>query len=599
MGCTSEKATPTPTVHPASHAQRRIYTCRRACVALVSLALLSASCAATESNSGAVFFEEVSRRSGLDYVQFRPYECFDPIPCGPLYMTGGAAAGDFDLDGSVDLVVTRVNAYPILYRNRGDGTFDDVTAGSGLEIEAAKRGNGAAFADVDADGCLDIVMTVVYWYRNLLFMGDCQGHFREEGERRGIGTAKPQPSVYGFGIAAGDFDRDGWLDLFLGEWRFDLAFPEAPNEARLLRNRGAAAPGHFEDVTDVRVRLVKKPGLLQGSFWWSPVFADVDRDGCQDLVLVGDFETSKLFWNDCEGRFVEAPPTAGFGTDENGMGVAIGDYDGDGLPDIFVSSIFQTSQCEVAHNEEEICAHWGISGNRLYKNRGDRTFEDTTDASGVRNGRWGWGAAFLDFDNDSHLDLAQTAGQFFPYPDFRADNFFDDPSFLWVSDGTGKFHDMTKEAGLDAVRRGKALLVVDADSDGMPDIFVVQNSARPVLLRNRLWEAFHRGETERRPGKWLKLQLKGAGPLGDATNPDGVGAQVVVTPRGGRPMFKERLGGTAFLGQGEPLLHFGLGDSDRAVVEVFWPVSGCRHAIEALAETVLVIEESECLAIRR
>ncbi len=134
----------------------------------------------------------------------------------------------------------------------------------------------------------------------------------------------------------------------------------------------------------------------------------MDGDGWQDLVVAGDFNTSRLFWNNRDGTFTDGTDQANVGTDENGMGSAVGDYDGDGDLDWFVTSI---------HDEKDSCADtlcsWGGSGNRLYRNEGGRTFSDQTDAAGVRNGGWGWGASFFDYDNDGDLDLfvVNNAGQ--------------------------------------------------------------------------------------------------------------------------------------------------------------------------------------------
>ncbi len=535
-------------------------------------------------------FAEVSREMGVDYVQFRPYGCFDPPPCGPLYMSGGAAAADYDGDGFTDLLVTRVGEGPILYRNRGGASFEDVTRGSGLDIPAARNSNGVAFLDVDDDGCLDVVMTVVYDRRNLLFMGDCRGRFDEQGVERGLGEPRSDPSVYGYGIAAGDYDRDGFVDLYLGEWRFDLTFPNAPADSRLLRNRGAEAPGHFEDASErAGVTPQKIGGLLTGRFWWTPAFVDLDGDGFQDLLLVGDFKSTRVYWNNGDGTFTDGTVASGLGTEENGMGLALGDYDNDGRVDVFVSSIYQTEQCEVAHNEEEICAHWGISGNRLYRNRGDRTFEDTTDEAGVRDGRWGWGASFLDFDNDGLLDLAQTAGQFYPYPDFRADNFFEDPSFLWKNLDGKSFLAVSERAGLDSVRRGKGMVVFDHDEDGFLDVFVVQNSDRPRLFQNL--------GRDRTSGAWLFVELRGAGAAEGGSNRGGIGAIVRVRAAEGKAWVKELVGGSSFLGQNQPALHFGLGPAQVVDLEVYWPRSGCRQEFEKVkARSRLVVSERDCLA---
>jgi hypothetical protein len=557
--------------------------------ALCAVILLASSCKRA-ADPLPELFEEVAAHTGIDYIQFRPYECFDPPPCGPLYMSGGAASGDFDNDGYLDLVVTRVNATPILYKNESGSRFTNVTAGSGLDIPEADRANGAAFVDVDNDGCLDLAMTVVYSHRNLLFIGDCKGHFVEDGIARGFAEARSEPSVYGYGIAAGDYDNDGYVDLYVGEWRFDLTFPGAPADSKLLRNRGRDAPGFFED-SSVRAGVVpeKVGGLLTGRFWWTPAFVDLDNDGFQDLLLVGDFKSTKLYWNNGDGTFTESTKKAGVGTEENGMGLALGDYNNDGFLDIFVSSIYQTSQCEVAYNDEEICAHWGISGNRMFKNKGDRTFADVTDDAGVRNGRWGWGASFLDYDNDGLLDLVQTAGQFYPYPDFRADNFFEDPSFLWKNiDGT-VFEDVSKGGGFDKVRRGKGLLVFDFDNDGFQDVFIVQNSDRPKLFRNR-------GSARR--GNWIEIEVRGAGPKAGGGSLQGFGARLRAKPAGSeRWLTAQVIGGSSFLGQSDPRLHFGLGSAVQAeVIEVFWPVSNCHERLGQIAAgTRVTVSEQDCL----
>ncbi len=565
---------------------------RRWLVVFVTLAFVTSACSG-KPEAPPELFDEVASRMGLEYTQFRPYECFDPPPCGPLYMSGGAAAGDFDNDGFVDLAVSRVNETPILYKNERGERFIDVTAGSGLDIEDAKRSNGLAFVDVDGDSCLDLAMTVIYSRRNLLFMGDCKGGFREEGLERGFAEERSEPSVYGYGIAAGDYDRDGYIDLYVGEWRFDLTFPNAPNDSKLLRNRGREAPGYFEDASVAAGVVPEKiGGLLTGKFWWTPAFADLDADGFQDLLLIGDFESTKLYWNNGNGTFTEGTKPSGIGTEENGMGLALGDYDGDGLTDIFVSSIFQSSQCEVAHNEEEICAHWGISGNRMFRNNGDRTFTDTTDEAGVRNGRWGWGASFFDYDNDGLLDLVQTAGQFYPYPDFRADNFYDDPSFLWKNRNGRVFDDMSAKGGFDRVRRGKGLLVFDYDNDGFQDVLIVQNSDRPKLFHNR-------GSND--ASNWIDFEIRGSGPGSGGGNTAGIGATIRVKPEGAAKWLTTQvIGGSSFLGQNGPGVHFGLGPATSVErVVVHWPVSGCSQELTAVpARKRIILSESECLLQR-
>ena len=509
-------------------------------------------------------FTDVTLAAGIDYVQHGPSPPTCPLPnthCG-VVMSGGAAAGDYDGDGDLDLYVTRLDDTDILYRNRGDGTFEDATLESGLTFNL--RSNGPGWGDVDNDGDLDLYVTTLLDTRFYLFINDGNGVFTEEGAVRGAAIIGPDVHQ-GMSVAFGDYDRDGFLDISVGEWRRTESAPGALSNARLLRNRGASAPGHFEDVTQsAGVALDGASASVGGVFVFTPTFTDLDDDGWPDLTMANDFLQSKLFWNNGNGTFTDGTVAAGVGTDESGMGSAIGDFDGDGDLDWFVTAIYPT--CGIPCQPG--------AGNRLYRNDGNRVFGDHTDIALVRRGYWGWGAAFLDFDNDRDLDLVMTNGMA-DWPDFE-----NDPMRLWRNDGAGQMPEISADCGLSDTGRGKALVVFDYDGDGDQDVFVVNQGGRPVLYRN------DGGNTN----DWLRVRLESS-----TLNRHGIGGRVTVVPAtGATPMVREIRAGSQYLAQSEMIAHFGLGEQAGPIAEVRvrWPTSGNVQVLTDVAPNqTLVIDE--------
>ncbi len=279
--------------------------------------------------------------------------------------TSGVAAGDYDRDGDVDLYAVRGDIGPnLLFRNRGDGTFEDVTAASG--ITSNRDSVSAAF---------------------------------------------------------GDYDRDGDLDLFITHWGDNS--PPGPTQ-QLWRNDGTGAFTDVSAAAGISASYAMPDGQI-ADLSFTPSFADVDNDGWPDLLVAGDFRTSQVFRNNRNGTFTNTTDPAVI-TDENAMGLAVGDYDDDGNLDWFVSSIWDPDQDAMGNN-------WFVSGNRLYRGHGDGTFSDVTDVAGVREGYWGWGATFADFDNDGDLDLYHTNG--WKRDDPAAHEFHFDPARAWLSNGGG------------------------------------------------------------------------------------------------------------------------------------------------------------------
>ncbi len=525
-------------------------------------------------------FSDVTAAAGVEYLQY-VLPRIAPISEAEYY-SGGAAAGDYDGDGWVDLYVTRLDAPAILFHNQGDGTFEDR---SEPVIGTLRRNwNGAAWGDIDNDGDLDLYVTALNDTRHYLFINDGAGHLTEQAELRN--AAIPDPGGhYGFSVAFGDFDRDGYLDVAVGQWLFPVGSEPSKAGVRLLHNRGAAAPGYFDDVTSAagleaeRTRPI--PNHTGASFQFTPRFADLDDDGWPDLAMTADFGTSRLFWNNHDGTFLDGTLAAGVGSDENGMGATIGDYDGDGRLDWFVTSIFDPDNyCALLG----LTCSWGRTGNRLYHNDGQRRFSDRTDAAGVRDGYWGWGTAFFDYDNDGDLDLTMTNGLRYGFaaPDdpnlLVISRFLNDPMRLWRNDGA-TMSEVSAASGMTSLESGKGLLTFDYDNDGDVDVFVVNNTGYPVLYRNNA-----QGNT------WLSVKL-----IGTDTNRDAIGARVWVTAEAGGPsQLREIDGGSHYLAQSEFTAHFGLGAGTEPVAEVRveWPKTGRVQRFENVARnTKLIVEE--------
>jgi hypothetical protein len=542
-------------------------------------------------------FVDVTKHAGLDVVQsarrLRPH-CLlggptfharfptvpEPAPghesndqCIPERMSGGVAIGDYDGDGWPDVYLTRLDGPGALYRNDHDGTFTDATTAAGLDA-VDEPTNGAAFADVDNDGRLDLLVTTLAGTRFYLFHGDGHGHFVDEAAARGVALASDRPHV-GFSVNVGDFDNDGWLDLETTEWRSpELAGNLVPSNNRLFRNRGANAPGYFTDVTEstgVAVEQQASPAL-----GFASAFRDLDGDGKPDIFFAGDYKTSRLFWGSASGTFTDGTKIAGVNTAENAMGLTIGDYDGDGRPDVFVTSIFDsTNACR-----DYACGH-GNTGNRLYRNDGHRHFTDVTSAAGVRDGGWGWGTAFFDAENRGYLDLVMTSGVDFPW-DISDTKYRTGPMHLWMNRGNGTFADDTLASGLTVPGPGKGLAVFDFDRDGRLDVLVVRDGTTPVLYRN---------ET---PGAnaWLDVRT-----VGTRSNREGLGAVVTAQTVAGGPRQTVVVDSTThFLGWSDPTVHLGFGAHRGPIADlrVSWPASGRTSVLRNVRpdQTVTVAEPS-------
>ena len=413
-------------------------------------------------------FRDITSEVSIDYRQSnRGYLIDDQAYLrGDLQglFSGGADYSDYDNDGDLDLFVSRLDDGDILYRN-DDGKFVDVSSDVGLSDLI--NGNKAKFVDYNNDGYEDLVVSVIGQERNFLYRND-KGSFKEEAVDIGfaLGTSFDRPIQYGFGIAVGDYNNDGWMDIMTSNWdRMTIREGKKDEYGRLYENDG---DGKFEDVTEeAGVRMVTSEGYGDVSF--DSEFADIDNDGDLDLLVAADFGNSRLYINE-EGKFVDRTNEWNFGLDEFGMGITTGDYDNDGLIDVFVTSIY----CQ-----DDDCMD-GMSGNKLYHNM-DGYFEEVAENVGVADGGWGWETEFFDYDLDGDLDLIMVLGM--KEKIMGEHDFSSDAVRLWRNDGE-RFVDVTADLGLDVKGEGRDVVVFDYDNDGDEDIFVVRNGENGVLFEN-------------------------------------------------------------------------------------------------------------------
>lgn len=519
---------------------------------------------AAAPDSGTADFVRSDAIDAVHWRESRPPPCYftEYQRCTVRLFAGGLAVRDFDRDGDPDVYFSRMDEADLLLSNNGDGTFTDVREAVG--IEPFYLSNGAAFADIDRDGDADLVVGAVGDEGLHLYIQQPDGQFEEQAGLRGLSLGGGEQSTSS--ICPADINGDGYPELALTEW-IALGRTEPSNNGLFL-NRGRSAPGHFVDRTTAMGLHFDDIGR-DGAFGFTPQLVDLDEDSHLDFLFTADFGASRLFWGTGSG-FVDGTEAASVGTDENGMGSAVGDFDGDGLMDWFITSINSAEPCPA------IGCEWSQTGNRLYRNLGDRRFEDVTDEAGVRDGSWAWGTAAFDFDLDGDLDIIATNGMHsLGIPDLPFDK---DRVRLWRNDGSGHFEDVAEELGLVDDGQGRGLVVFDMDGDGDEDILINNNMEPASLWENRAAEGNH----------WLRVRAVGSEP-GD------VRAVVRLwTSRDGSPQLRHQGNGCGFLGQTEGIAHFGLGAATEAArIEVHWPTTGETRTLENVSADQLLIVSPE------
>jgi len=537
--------------------------------ALLLLPLLSYSFEESSSSSSPsslgspIRFTDVTRRSGIDF------EFETDLRRGRNLATMGAAVamGDFNGDSFPDLFFTgsaangkRPEAGPCgaLYRNRGDGTFENVTKRSG--IRSCGWAMGAAWVDLDGEGRLDLVVTGVG--RTELWKNLGNGTFREVAKERGLVAPG-----YAVGLAAGDVNGDGRVDLYVVGYldtdykkensfgQFEVRVPEdyTGQEAKL---NVQGEDGRFTE-------RAKEAGVLNtGGRGLSAVFFDYDGDGRPDLYVANDRTTNVLYRNRGDGTFEDVTVETGAGRRDQkearaGMGIAIGDLDGDGRPDVLVTNFAGEPKT-------------------LYRNVEGALFDDATESSGVERPSLPyvqWGTDIVDLDDDGRPDLVMASGHLIPKlimtiarlfgsghalgPYSLGDRSYKQPPVLYRNTGAGRMEDATASsgdlAGLRLAARG--LAAGDLDGDGRVDLVIAAIAGGVHVLRN----------ATSAPGHALEIL-----PVAGADRRTVLGTKVVVTANGVRQVQEFILRPSYASGAWIPL-HFGLGGADSARVEVVPP----------------------------
>jgi hypothetical protein len=332
-----------------------------------------------------------------------------------VYGHNGIAVGDYNGDGLEDLYVCQPAGLPNrLYRNNGDGTFDDVSAAAGVDV--LDSSTMALFADFDNDKDQDLL--VVAGARLLLFRNDGKGKFAI---RENAGFAMSGATLTSAALA--DIDRDGDLDVYVCAYDFwtpgttyDAPTPyyDATNGPPnfLYRNRG---DGTFEDIT-----AASGMNANNNRFSFAASWADYDKDSWPDLYVANDFGRNNLYRNRGDGTFEDVAAKAGVEDLGAGMSASWGDYDGDGWLDLYVSNMWSSAGQRLTFNPAfaGVAGDAGVRaafqrqarGNSLFRNKGDGTFEDVTLQAGVEFGRWAWASSLFDYDNDGRPDIFVTNG---------------------------------------------------------------------------------------------------------------------------------------------------------------------------------------------
>lgn len=527
--------------------------------------------------------------------------------CGiDIYGHNGVSIGDIDGDGFDDLYVCQPAGLPNrLYRNRGDGTFEDITESSGVGL--LENTACALFADFNHAGHQDLI--VVRAAGPLLFLNEGGGKFQLKSDA--FKFANPPQGTF-TGAAAADYDRDGWLDVYFclysyyqgaDQYRYPTPYYAAENGPPnfLLRNN---RDGTFRDVT-AHSGLNKNNTRYSFCCGWG----DFNGDGWPDLYVVNDFGRKNLYRNNGDGTFTDIAPQAGAEGLGAGMSVCWFDYNNDGLDDLYVADMWTAAGGRISTQDvfqesapQSIRALYRkhAMGNSLLRNRGDGTFEDATASSGAGMGRWSWSSDAWDFDHDGFPDLyiangmisgpiAEDLNSFFwrqvvaNSPDsarsseayeqgwnavnelIRADYTWSgyERNVFYANNRDGTFCDVSGAVDLDFLEDARAFALADSDHDGRQEVFLKNRNAPQLRVLKTVIEPLPPS---------IAFQLHGI-----KSNPDAVGATITIGHQ-----RKTLQAGSGFLSQHSKEVFFGLGDDKGPVnTTIRWP-SGLVQELHGL-----------------
>jgi enediyne biosynthesis protein E4 len=501
----------------------------------------------------------------------------------------GVAFLDYDNDGWLDILLpsgSRLEGFPAgkeptikLYRNQRNGTFLDITAKA--KLRQAGWASAICAGDYDNDGYEDFYLT--YWGQNVLYRNNGNGTFTDLTQKAGLGT---KGTRWGSGCTFVDYDRDGKLDLFVANYlKFDLEkAPEPgkganctwkgipvncgpkglPTDTNLLYHNNG--DGTFADVSD-------KSGIakVERRYSMTAITTDFNNDGWPDIYVACDSTASTLYRNNRDGTFTDVALESGTAYNEDGqaqagMGVAIGDYNGDGFLDIFKT-------------------HFADDLPILYKNNGREFFEDASREAGFDHTRYvEWGTGFADFDNDGWPDIMIATGNVYP----EVEKVFTEyphrsPRLLYQNLGNGRFKEVTTSSGPGVLtaKSSRGCAFGDFDNDGDVDVLIMNMNEPPSLLRNE-----YNGRQNPQKNNWVKVKL-----IGTKSNRSAIGARVQVRS-GAHLQTQEVTSQSSYYSHNDLRLHFGLGQSAKAVqIEIRWPSGEVETIKDAAINQKVTIKE--------
>jgi enediyne biosynthesis protein E4 len=492
-------------------------------------------------------FVDVTNEYGIDHI-FKVFE-------GTF--GGGVVVFDYNNDGWEDLFITGGMEDDHLYLNRGDGTFTNVYATSGLKTKEKHVTQGAISADVNRDGCRDLFVTTIRLKdskdpipraANILYINNCDGTFRDATQEYGL----DKYVTFSTGAMFGDINNDGYPDIYVGNYfqMFDgrlhimndaiiVGSNQMAEGLLLINKKGKSFEDRYHDY-----------GLNFKGFGFGGVFSDFDNDGDLDIIVNHDFgyksTPNQLLQNQYpEHTLLEIGDSLDMDLPINGMGIAVGDYNKDGILDYYFTN---------------------IRANPLMAGQGpDRPFVNTNEAMGIKinmireTGRpslpISWGANFADFDHDTDLELFVANGALNP-------EVFPIPNYYFDLEG-GKYINKANDKGLADVGIGRGSVVFDFDNDGDLDLLVVNQYPVNDGLQEIPATTLYRNDSSR--GNWLKIKLQGS-----QTDLNGIGSRVEVMV-GGQRLIREIDGGSSHLSQNSVIAHFGLGSATSIdTVKVRW-----------------------------
>jgi ASPIC and UnbV/FG-GAP-like repeat len=543
--------------------------------ALVCVLGAGLAIAQTPAKERRAFFEDVTRKAGITY-RHHPRQFDNPyaaIMQGYARLGSGVAVADYDRDGYEDVFVTDscATCRNHLYHNNGNFTFTEVAEQAGVADgnDAENASTAALWFDFNNDGCPDLL--VVRFGQSILYENLGNGKFRDVTKSAGLDHYMNAIKAIAF-----DYDNDGYPDLFFGSYfqPINIFHPKTsrffPESFETANNGGGVTVFHnnrngtFTDVTD-------RVGIHTTGWTLDLGHADASNNGLEDLYVANDFGTDRFYVNNGNGTFTDKTATAiGFDT-KKGMNVDWGDYNGDGLLDVYVTNIYDDYMKECA---------------MLWQNMGNGSFVDVSSEVGTCDTGWGWGAKFVDYDNDGWLDLYVMNGWVSAGPENYVPDIFamiTQPNVdltdarNWPPIGNkslsgyqkkrlfhnvgGEFKEEAAQHGLDSLKDGRGIAVADFDNDGRMDLFVTNADDEANLYRNVLPTGAH----------WVTFVLQGT-----KSNHFAIGAQVRLTA-GGKTYLQFVNGGNGFAAQSTTRIHFGLGSISRIdSIEVRWP-SGLKQ----------------------